>query len=133
MWLGDQGALNAMRANAVGIEASTLSVEWVRALHQLAQGRGLAFVDAPVTGSRAAAANGTLTFLVGAHPDALEQVRPVLERCGLTILRLGPPASGAIFKLISNMDGGRPHHSAGRRDSDGRQDRPRPERGDVGA
>ncbi|MFN4295119.1 MAG: NAD(P)-dependent oxidoreductase, partial [Thermoflexales bacterium] len=103
MWLGDQGALNGMRANAVGVEASTLSVEWVRALHQLAQGRGLAFVDAPVTGSRVAAANGTLTFLVGAHPDALERVRPTLERCGSTILHLGPPTSGAIFKLINNM------------------------------
>ncbi len=103
MWLGDQGALNAMRANAVGIEASTLSVEWVRTLHQLAQGRRLAFVDAPVTGSRVAAANGTLTFLVGAHPDALERVRPVLERCSSTILHLGPPISGTIFKLINNM------------------------------
>jgi 3-hydroxyisobutyrate dehydrogenase len=103
MWLGDQGALHAMRANAIGIEASTLSVEWVRALHQLAQGRGLAFMDAPVTGSKTAAANGTLTFLVGAHPDVLARARPVLERCGSTILHLGPPASGAIFKLINNM------------------------------
>lgn len=103
MWLGDQGALHAMRPNAIGIEASTLSVEWVRALHQLAQGRGLAFMDAPVTGSKVAAANGTLTFLVGAHPDVLARARPVLERCGSTILHLGPPTSGAIFKLINNM------------------------------
>jgi hypothetical protein len=78
-------------------------VEWVRALHRLAGGRGLAFVDAPVTGSKVAAANGTLTFLVGAQPDVLERVRPVLERCSATILHLGPPTSGAIFKLINNM------------------------------
>ncbi len=103
MWLGEHGALNAMRADAIGLEASTLSVEWVRALHQLAGRRGLAFVDAPVTGSKVAAANGTLTFLVGAHADVLERVRPVLERCGSNILHLGPPTSGAIFKLINNM------------------------------
>lgn len=103
MWLGEHGALNAMRADAIGVEASTLSVEWVRALHRLAGGRSLAFVDAPVTGSKVAAAKGTLTFLVGAQPDVLERVRPVLERCSATILHLGPPTSGAIFKLINNM------------------------------
>lgn len=103
MWLGEHGALNGMKAGAIGVESSTLSMEWIRVLHRLAAARNIAFVDAPVTGSKVAAANGTLTFLVGASPDVFERVQPVLERCSTTILHLGPPTSGAAFKLINNM------------------------------
>jgi len=52
IWLGDDGALAAMKPKAIGIEASTLSMNWVRELHAQAQARGLRFADAPVTGSK---------------------------------------------------------------------------------
>lgn len=103
MWLGDAGALGAMRASAIGVEVSTLSMDWTRVLHALAKARGVGFVDAPVTGSKAAAAGGTLTFLVGAEDDVFERVRPALAACSATIIHFGPPTSGAAFKLINNM------------------------------
>ena len=55
MWLGERGALGAMKAGAIGVEVSTLSMEWTRVLHAAAKSHGVKFVDAPVTGSRVAA------------------------------------------------------------------------------
>jgi 3-hydroxyisobutyrate dehydrogenase len=103
MWLGERGALAAMKAGAIGIEVSTLSMEWTRVLHSAAATRGVKFVDAPVTGSKVAAASGTLTFLVGGDDETFAQVEPVLKACSATIIHFGPAGAGAAFKLINNM------------------------------
>ena len=68
-----------------------------------AEARGLEFLDAPVTGSKAQAAGGQLTFLVGGPAAALEKVRPVLEAMSKEIAYLGPVGSGAKMKLLNNF------------------------------
>jgi 3-hydroxyisobutyrate dehydrogenase len=103
MWLGQNGALGALREGAVGVEVSTLSMDWTRVLNGMASARGIGFVDAPVTGSKVAAASGTLTFLVGAEPEVFERIKPVLSACSATIIHFGPPGAGAAYKLINNM------------------------------
>jgi 3-hydroxyisobutyrate dehydrogenase len=79
VWLGDDGALAAARRGAVLVECSTLSPEWVRELAGLAAERGLAFLDAPVTGSKDAAEAGALKLMVGGDAAAIEQARPGLS------------------------------------------------------
>lgn len=102
-WLGPYGALPAMQAGTVVIECGTVSLDWVRDLHDEAQARGLQMMDAPVTGSRPQADAGELTFLVGAEPATLETVRPVLDSMSKAIVHLGPVGSGAMLKLINNF------------------------------
>jgi 3-hydroxyisobutyrate dehydrogenase len=103
VWLGGEGALPAMRKEAVAIECSTLTVEWIRELAAAAQARGVAFLDAPVTGSKVQAESGALSFLVGGPAEVLERVRPVLAAMGGNVAHLGPTGSGAMMKLINNF------------------------------
>jgi 3-hydroxyisobutyrate dehydrogenase len=102
-WTGKQGALAAAEPNAILIECSTASPAWVAELASLAKARGLDLLDAPVTGSRAQAEGGQLTFLVGGSEAALTEVRPALEAMSKEIIHLGPVTSGAKLKLINNF------------------------------
>ena len=103
VWLGPDGALAAMKAGAVAMESSTLTVEWVRELAGEAGKRGVEFLDAPVTGSKVHAESGALSFLVGGAAEALERVRPALAAMGGNIAHVGPTGSGALVKLINNF------------------------------
>src|SRR3954468_18852389 len=78
MWLGERGALAAANApDALAIECSTLSYDWVLELAQEVRNRGFRYVDAPVTGLPDSAAAGTLTLLVGASSADLDAARPI--------------------------------------------------------
>jgi 3-hydroxyisobutyrate dehydrogenase len=103
VWLGGDGALAAMRNDAVAIESSTLTVDWIRELAKAATARGIGFLDAPVTGSKAQAESGALSFLVGGSAELLERVRPVLAAMSGQISHLGATGSGALMKLINNF------------------------------
>jgi len=103
LWLGDNGALAEAKPGTVCIECSTVSVGWVRELAATAGQKKCGFLDAPVTGSKAQAASGELTFIVGGESATLDQVRPVLEAMSKAILPLGPGGSGALLKLINNF------------------------------
>jgi 3-hydroxyisobutyrate dehydrogenase len=78
-------------------------VAWVNELARAAEGAGLEFVDAPVTGSKNAAAAGELNFLVGGGAAALERIRPALLAMGRSATHLGPTGSGALVKLLNNI------------------------------
>lgn len=103
VWLAPGGALASMRADAIAIESSTLTIDWVRELAAAAHARGVGFLDAPVTGSKAQAESGTLSFLVGGPAELLERARPALAAMGANIAHLGPAGSGATMKLINNF------------------------------
>jgi len=103
MWTGANGALATMQPGAVAVECTTLSIGWVRELTALAQSRNARFVDAPMAGSKVAAANGQLSLFVGATPELFAEIRPVLTAFAATIVHFGPTGSGAMYKLINNM------------------------------
>jgi 3-hydroxyisobutyrate dehydrogenase len=103
VWLGADGALAAAAEGSVLVESSTVTPAWIAELDAAARARGLDFLDAPVTGSRAQAAGGQLSFLVGGPREALEAARPVLEAMSKEIVALGPVGSGAKLKLINNF------------------------------
>lgn len=106
MWLGAEGALAGLARGAVAVECSTLTVAWVRELAWEVAERGGEFVDAPVTGSKDAAASGALNFLVGGGAAALEKIRPALTVMGRSVTHLGPTGSGAMVKLVNNFVAG---------------------------
>jgi 3-hydroxyisobutyrate dehydrogenase len=105
-YLGDQGILSTAKPNAILIESSTVTPEWIHELAELvthATQRNLKFLDAPVTGSRMQANAGQLTFLVGGDPATLDEARPVLAAMSKEIVPVGPIGSGARLKLINNF------------------------------
>ena len=103
VWLGDDGALAGAKTGAVVVESSTLTPDWVRELAGRACARGCAFLDAPVGGSRQAAASGELRFFVGGDAATLDKARPALIAIGSKIDLLGPAGAGATWKLINNQ------------------------------
>jgi 3-hydroxyisobutyrate dehydrogenase len=103
VWLGENGALAAAKKTAILVESSTVSPAWIAELAKQAEQRGLDLLDAPVTGSRAQAEAGQLSFLVGGKDTTLEAATPVLQAMSKEIVHLGPIGSGAKMKLINNF------------------------------
>jgi 3-hydroxyisobutyrate dehydrogenase-like beta-hydroxyacid dehydrogenase len=98
------GALAAMQRGAVLVDMSTVDPGTSRQLAGAARGRGLGFLDAPVSGSRAPAEEGTLLILAGGDPAELARARPVLEAMG-RVLHVGDAGAGASLKLVVNSLG----------------------------
>lgn len=106
MWLGDSGALASDNSpDALCIECSTLSHDWVMELAQHVRARGFRYVDAPVTGLPDAAASGTLTLLVGADPADLDAARPIFAPLAARVMHFGGVGQGTVYKLMVNLMG----------------------------
>ena len=103
VWLGENGALEAMARGALMVECATLSPDWVQSLHGEARQRGVHFIDAPLGGGKAMVEAGTLSLFVGAAPEDLEAARPVLSAFAAGLLHFGPPGAGTRFKLVNNL------------------------------
>jgi len=101
--LGPSGIARTLPQSAVYIDMSTIAPSatdrFIAALHQ----RGIEMVDAPVGRSPQHAADGKLLIMVGATPNALERVRPILERMGDTIIHCGAPGMGSRMKIVNNF------------------------------
>jgi len=103
VWLGEAAALPAMEPGSLAMDSGTLTVEWVRELGAQAVARGVAFLDAPVTGSKPQAEQGTLNFLVGGDAATVERAGPLFKAMGRGQVHVGPAGSGALLKLINNF------------------------------
>jgi 3-hydroxyisobutyrate dehydrogenase len=64
--------------------------------------KGVAFVDAPVTGATVGAENATLTIMIGGDAADFERAREILQFCGKTIIHVGPVGSGHAIKVLTN-------------------------------
>jgi 2-hydroxy-3-oxopropionate reductase len=73
------------------------------ALREWAERSPLRVVDAPVSGGDVGARDGTLSIMVGAQPEDLERVRPVLAALGTTIRHLGPVGAGQLAKACNQV------------------------------
>jgi len=65
-------------------------------------GRGVAFIDAPVTGAVVGAENATLTIMVGGAPEDFARALPILQICGKKIVHVGPVGAGHAIKVLTN-------------------------------
>ncbi|MDN4516908.1 3-hydroxyisobutyrate dehydrogenase [Mycolicibacterium austroafricanum] len=93
----------AAKAGALLIDTSTISVDDARAIHAQATGKGLAQIDAPVSGGIKGATAGTLAFMVGGTDEAVDAARPVLEPMAGKIIHCGASGAGQAAKLCNNM------------------------------
>jgi len=90
-------------AGARLVVLSTTGPEQVRALAAELAADGIPVVDAPVSGGVTGARDATLSIMVGGAEEDVDAVRGVLEDLGRTVLRLGPPGSGATAKLCNQI------------------------------
>jgi 3-hydroxyisobutyrate dehydrogenase-like beta-hydroxyacid dehydrogenase len=105
VWLTRDGAAATMKAGTIAIECSTVSYRHALDMARELRGRGLIYIDSPVTGLPDTAAAGKLTLLVGAEPADLERARPYLDPIGTTIRHFGAVGTGTVYKLINNLMG----------------------------
>lgn len=103
LYLGDDGLLPHLAEGTLVIDCSTIAPASAQKVAAAARSRGLAMIDAPVSGGVAGAAAGTLTFIVGGEADALERARPVLQAMGKNIFHMGDAGAGQVAKLCNNM------------------------------
>jgi 3-hydroxyisobutyrate dehydrogenase-like beta-hydroxyacid dehydrogenase len=98
----EDGIVAGAQPGNVTVQTSTVLPDTVRELGETFAGRGLAFLDAPVSGSVTTAASGELTLMVGGATEDLERARPVLEAIGKRIFHIGDVGAAAAIKLAVN-------------------------------
>ena len=91
------------RQGTLFIDCSTIDVASARKAHALAAARGIATLDAPVSGGVGGARAATLTFMVGGSTHAFERGKPVLEHMGKRIVHCGEAGNGQVAKICNNM------------------------------
>lgn len=101
--LGAGGTIETARPGTVVIDCSTIAAEAARAIAARLAARGLAFLDAPVSGGQKGAIEGTLTFFVGGDSAALARARPVFAAMGQRLTHLGPSGAGQLGKATNQV------------------------------
>jgi 3-hydroxyisobutyrate dehydrogenase-like beta-hydroxyacid dehydrogenase len=100
---GPNGALTTLSPGAVIVDHTTTSASLARALAREAAARGIAFLDAPVSGGEAGAQKGVLTVMAGGDATAFERARPVLTAYARTASLVGPSGSGQLAKMVNQI------------------------------
>lgn len=103
LFLGAGDLLAQLPAGTLIIDCSTIAAATSRKVAEAAKAKGVAFIDAPVSGGTGGAIAGTLTFMVGGDAADLERARPVLEKMGANIFHAGSVGAGQTAKICNNM------------------------------
>jgi 3-hydroxyisobutyrate dehydrogenase len=99
---GPAGLMAGLRSGALFIDCTSGDPESSRHIAERLAGKGVAFVDAPVSGGTDGAKAAALTVMVGGEPSAYQRARPVLEVFGQRIVHLGPVGAGHAMKAVNN-------------------------------
>lgn len=88
---------------AILLDCSTIDVATAREVISVTEAHGYQMVDAPVSGGIAAAAGGTLTFMVGGSDEAFARAKPILDAMGKAVIHAGAAGNGQAAKICNNM------------------------------
>ncbi len=100
---GSSGALAGMAPGALLIDHTTASAAVAREMHAAAAARGVAFLDAPVSGGQAGAENGKLTIMVGGDAAPFALAEPVLAHYAKAVTLMGGPGAGQLTKMVNQI------------------------------
>ncbi|MFN0184182.1 MAG: NAD(P)-dependent oxidoreductase, partial [Aquabacterium sp.] len=100
--LGAGGLVETLRPGTVLLDCSSAEPWLTRSTAQALAGRGLAMVDAPVSGAQWGARDAQLVFMVGGADADVARVRPLLDAMGRAVHHLGPLGSGHTMKCLNN-------------------------------
>ena len=101
--VGPTGVLEGLQRGAAIVDHTTTSATVARELAACAAQRGVAFIDAPVSGGNLGAINGVLTVMCGGDPQAFERVRPVIMAFARAVTHLGESGSGQLAKMVNQV------------------------------
>ncbi|WP_332836129.1 2-hydroxy-3-oxopropionate reductase [Propioniciclava soli] len=99
--LGENGVIEGAHDGLVVVDASSIAPASARAVHDALAERGVAMLDAPVSGGEPKAVDGTLAFMVGGDAAVFEAVTPLLEVMGASVTHVGAIGAGNITKLAN--------------------------------
>jgi len=101
--LGPTGTSRGAGKSSIVIDCSTIAAEAARSIAGRLAERGVAFLDAPVSGGQKGAVEGTLTFFIGGDAAVVERARPVFQAMGKRLTHLGPSGSGQLGKAANQI------------------------------
>jgi 3-hydroxyisobutyrate dehydrogenase len=104
--LGPGGVIEGATPGSIVVDCSTIAPATARKVHARLAERGVAMLDAPVSGGDVGAKAGALAIMVGGDAETFERALPVLRAIGKTIVHVGPPGAGQVVKLCNQVAGG---------------------------
>ena len=103
VYLGANGAFEALRPDWLVIDMSSIDPAVSRDLAQRASAAGAEMLDAPVSGGDKGAIAGTLSIMVGGSDEAYARALPILSTMGKTVTHVGPSGSGQVVKVCNQI------------------------------
>jgi len=100
---GEDGIFAGMAPGAVFVDHTTASADLARELHAEGEKRGIACIDAPVSGGQAGAENGVLTVMCGGESGPFERARPAMACYGRAVTLMGPAGNGQLTKMVNQI------------------------------
>jgi 3-hydroxyisobutyrate dehydrogenase len=100
---GETGALKGMAEGTVFVDHTTVSAKVTHEMADAAAARGVAFVDAPVSGGQAGAENGQLVIMCGGDEAAFGRAEPIMGAYAKLARRLGPSGAGQLTKMVNQI------------------------------
>ncbi|MCL2661690.1 MAG: NAD(P)-dependent oxidoreductase [Acidobacteriaceae bacterium] len=100
---GMDGAASALKPGSLVIDCSTISPKTTEAIARELHGRGIGFVDAPVSGGSEGAEQGTLAIMAGGSEVDFRRALPILQAIGTRITHMGSAGKGQVTKLLNQI------------------------------
>jgi 3-hydroxyisobutyrate dehydrogenase-like beta-hydroxyacid dehydrogenase len=100
---GAQGVEQSLCDGMTIVDSSTISPSATRQFAERVKNKGVQYVDAPMTGSKVGAENGTLIFIVGGDETAIERLKALFAAMGKSFFRMGQTGKGQAAKLVMNL------------------------------
>ena len=100
---GGDGLLDALAPGACVIDTSTTAPSVSREVARALAGKGIDFMDCPVSGGEGGAKAATLSIMAGGRSEVFERFGPMLHTLGTTVTLLGDVGTGGVAKLVNNM------------------------------
>ena len=101
--LGQNGFFGSVKPGALYIDCSSIDIDTTRYLHQQAEQRSIAMIEAPVSGGVKGAASASLTIMVGGNEQNFERAKPLLQLLGKKYFSCGPAGNGQAAKICNNL------------------------------
>ena len=101
--LGEKGVIHGAKSGSLVIDMSTISPQATREMASELAEKGIHMLDAPMSGSREGAENGTLTIMIGGEAEQVARAMPYFEAMGKTITHIGGHGAGQMVKLVNQI------------------------------
>lgn len=103
VYLNEDGLVNHAKKGTILVDMTTSTPDLAKRIYEAGTPKGLKCLDAPVTGGDVGAKNGTLTIMVGGDRETFNEILPILELMGKTIVYMGAAGSGQHTKMANQI------------------------------